>query len=66
MAVPRDIFGALGPSCRIAVLRGQEPFLMAEGTRRFLDVLAAEYGSVDRFQFDGRTASLADVLDDRI
>ncbi len=37
---------------------------MAEGTRRFLDALAAEYGSVGRFQFDGRTASLADVLDE--
>ena len=58
------MFAALGPAARIAVLHGKEAFLIAEGTRRYAEALEAEFGTLGRFQFDGQTASLADVLDE--
>jgi DNA polymerase-3 subunit delta len=59
---------------RIVVLHGEEPFMLAEGTRRLAEALGREHGTdpddgdpkegVGRVTFDGETAELADVLDE--
>ena len=54
----------LDPSMRIVVLHGKEPFLISEASRRYTDLLREAYGEVARFDFDGETAEIADVLDE--
>ena len=54
----------LDPSMRIVVLHGKEPFLISEASRRYTDLLREAYGDVARFDFDGETAEIADVLDE--
>ena len=54
----------LDPSMRIVVLHGKEPFLISEALRRYTDLLREHYGDVARFDFDGETAEIADVLDE--
>ncbi len=54
----------LDSSMRIVVLHGKEPFLINEATRRYTDLLREAYGDVARFDFDGETAEIADVLDE--
>ena len=54
---------SLDPSMRIVILHGKEPFLIAERSRRYADVLREAHGDVARFDFDGETAEIADVLD---
>ena len=54
----------LDPSMRIVVLHGKEPFLINEASRRYTDLLREAYGDVARFDFDGETAEIADVLDE--
>jgi len=54
----------LDPSMRIVVLHGKEAFLINEATRRYTDLLREAYGDVARFDFDGETAEIADVLDE--
>ncbi len=49
---------------RVVIVHGREPFLLAEATRRLVDVLQAEHGEIDRRAHDGDTAELADVLDE--
>ena len=54
----------LDPSMRIVVLHGKEPFLISEASRRYTDLLREAYGDVARFDFDGETAEIAEVLDE--
>ncbi len=54
----------LDPSMRIVVLHGKEQFLINEASRRYTDLLREAYGDVARFDFDGETAEIADVLDE--
>jgi DNA polymerase-3 subunit delta len=49
---------------RIVVLHGKEAFLIGERSRRYTDMLREAYGDVARFDFDGETAEIADVLDE--
>ena len=62
MARPRDIFTALEAGARIVVLHGKESYRISEGSRRYAAALEAEFGSLDRFPLDGRSAQIADVL----
>jgi DNA polymerase-3 subunit delta len=54
----------LKPSMRIVLLFGKERFLLEEGTRRLVEVLKHEYGDVERFDVQGESAKLSDVLDE--
>ncbi len=56
--------GNLDPSMRIVVLHGKEPFLIGERSRQYTDMLREAYGDVARFDFDGETAQIAEVLDE--
>lgn len=49
---------------RIVVLHGKESYLRVERTRQLIDALREKFGSIDRFEFDGTTATLAAVLDE--
>jgi DNA polymerase III delta subunit len=51
-------------SMRVVVLCGKEAFLRARYTEELESVLAAKFGQVDRFSYDGKTARLSDVLDE--
>lgn len=64
MAKPADIFSVLAPTMRVVVMTGKEPFLLAEGTRRLTTVLTEAFGEIDHWNFDGETATVADVLDE--
>jgi DNA polymerase-3 subunit delta len=46
------------------VLIGKEPFLQGEFTAQLRDLLAAKFGEIETFRFDGAQASLATVLDE--
>jgi len=54
----------LQPSMRIVILHGKDAFTMHERVRRFHQALVAAHGEVSRFDFDGATARLVDVLDE--
>lgn len=54
----------LSPSMRVVVLHGKEPFLIADASRRYIEMLREAYGDVARVDFDGVTAEIADVLDE--
>ncbi|UCD76829.1 MAG: DNA polymerase III subunit delta [Phycisphaerales bacterium] len=54
----------LTASMRIVVLRGKSQYLLTERTRQLADALRAEFGEIDRFDFEGETATPADVLDE--
>jgi len=49
---------------RIVVLHGKDSFLRVERTRQLVESLRTAHGSIDRFEFDGATATLATVLDE--
>jgi len=49
---------------RMAIIHGKEPFLMSRYTDDFEDILATQFGKVDRVVFDGATVDLATVLDE--
>ncbi len=51
-------------SMRIVVLAGRDDFLVPYCTRQLIEVLEAAHGEVDRFEFNGDSASAADVLDE--
>lgn len=51
-------------SMRIVVLHGRESYLRAAFGRQLVESLRAEHGEIDRFEFDGATATLAAVLDE--
>ena len=48
----------------MAIIHGKEPFLMSRYTDDFEDILATQFGKVDRVVFDGATVDLATVLDE--
>jgi DNA polymerase III subunit delta len=52
------------PSMRVIVLYGQDPFQITEFTRQAIEVFEKEHGEIERFDFDGEEAELADVLDE--
>jgi DNA polymerase III delta subunit len=52
------------PSMRMAIIHGKEPFLMSRYTNDFEEILATQFGDVDRVVFDGATVDLATVLDE--
>lgn len=54
----------LGADTRILVLQGKEAMLGRAYLDQLRQALEAAYGQVDTFTFDGKTASLADVLDE--
>lgn len=49
---------------RIIVLTGKDSFLRVERSRQLQEALEAEHGSVDRFDLDGASCSLAAVMDE--
>lgn len=51
-------------SMRVILLRGKESFLMQEATEDIREVLGSSFGDYEQFNFDGETASLAEVLDE--
>jgi DNA polymerase-3 subunit delta len=58
------MFGALTAEARIVILHGKEAFLIGEGSRRYAETLEEAFETLQRFQLDGRTVELADVLDE--
>jgi DNA polymerase III delta subunit len=54
----------LQPSMRVVILHGKDAFTMQERLRRFQHALMAAHGEVSRFDFDGGSARLVDVLDE--
>ncbi|MBT4766976.1 MAG: hypothetical protein HOO04_01295, partial [Phycisphaerae bacterium] len=49
-------------SMRVVALIGDDAFLSPYYTRQLIDALEEVHGEIDRFDFDGDTASPADVL----
>jgi len=54
----------LGPDTRVCVIYGSEPMLLKLHLDRLRDTLETAHGEVETFQFDGKAASLAEVLDE--
>jgi DNA polymerase III delta subunit len=54
----------LDASMRIVILKGPEQYLRESRTRRLVEVLEAEHGSIDQFVFDGAAVEPAVVLDE--
>jgi len=54
----------LDASMRIVVLHGKEDMLKRQRFVELRDALTAERGDIDTFEFDGKTATLADVFDE--
>ncbi|MBC8201859.1 MAG: DNA polymerase III subunit delta [Planctomycetes bacterium] len=52
------------PTMRMVIIHGKEPFLMSRYTSDFEDILAMQFGEVDRVFFDGASVDLATVLDE--
>lgn len=51
-------------SMRIVVLTGKDSFLRVERSRQLQEALEAAHGSVDRFELDGASCTLAAVMDE--
>lgn len=49
---------------RIVVLTGKDSFMRVERSRQLQQSLEERFGSVDRFEYDGASASLSSVLDE--
>lgn len=58
MAEPTD------PAMRFLILHGKDSFQIVERLHRFEKALKERFGDVNRFDFDGSTAQLVDVLDE--
>lgn len=54
----------INASMRIVVLRGKDQYLLTERTRLLANALNEQFGEADRFDFDGETATPAQVLDE--
>ncbi len=52
------------PEHRIVVLHGKEHYLLREFTRKIEKCLRDAHGDIERFDFNGSEAKLADVLDE--
>jgi DNA polymerase III delta subunit len=51
-------------SMRIVILHGKDAFTISERLKRFQRALADAHGDISRFDFDGASARLVDVLDE--
>ena len=51
-------------SHRVVVLHGKESFLLGHHTQHLARSLEEAHGGLDRFQFDGNSVALADLLDE--
>ena len=49
---------------RFVILHGKDSFLIVERLRRFQATVGERFGDVSRFDFDGASASLVEVLDE--
>jgi DNA polymerase III delta subunit len=54
----------LNPSMRFVILHGKDSYLIVERLKRFQAALTAQFGEVSRFDFDGASASVVDLLDE--
>jgi len=54
----------LNASMRFVILHGKDSFLIVERLRRFEAALRGQFGDVSRFDLDGATARIVDVLDE--
>ena len=54
----------LNPSMRFVILHGKDSFLIVERLRRFQAAVSEKFGDVSRFDFDGGSARVVDVLDE--
>lgn len=54
----------LQPSMRFVILHGKDSFLIVERMRRFEAALRGQFGEVSRFDLDGSSTRLVDVLDE--
>jgi len=63
MAAREENFTAPTADMRVVVLHGKDGFLRLERGRQLQAALQQRFGGVDRMDFDGTSAALADVLD---
>ncbi len=54
----------LNAETRLCVLHGPEPMLKTEHLRSLTEALSSRHGPLETLSFDGKTAGLADVLDE--
>ena len=54
----------LTPKMRFVILHGKDSYLIVERMKRFQAALEGEYGDVSRFDYDGSTARVVDVIDE--
>jgi DNA polymerase III delta subunit len=54
----------LDPSMRFVILHGKDQFLLVERLKRFREALEKHFEGLSRFDFDGGSARLVDVLDE--
>lgn len=54
----------INASMRFVILHGKDSFLIVERLRRFQTVVGERFGEVSRFDFDGASARIVDVLDE--
>jgi hypothetical protein len=54
----------LSPSMRFVILHGKDGFVLVERLKRFQKALGEQFGDVSRFDFDGASAPLVEVLDE--
>lgn len=54
----------LNADMRFVILHGKDSFLIVERLRRFQAAVAERFGDVSRFDYDGASASLVEVLDE--
>ncbi len=54
----------LTPSMRFVILHGKDSFVIVERLRRFQAALGEQFGEVSRFDLDGASARIVDVLDE--
>jgi DNA polymerase III subunit delta len=52
------------PSMRVILIYGKDSLQITETTRRVIETFQKHHGEVERFDYDGETAQLADVLDE--
>jgi len=60
----RSMAEPLQPSMRVVILHGKDGFTILERLKRFQRALTDAHGEVSRFDFDGATARVVDVIDE--
>ena len=56
--------GSLTPSMRFVILHGKDSFGIVAHVKQLENALKTQFGDVTRFDFDGSSARLVDVLDE--